>query len=310
MTKGRLRMRVVVACLFFASAGCFGGRDEQGAASDLSMRYAVAQERLYAALCHCGVRFSPESEQCAVDLVARHADVIGPWAECSITLYNAMADCVDEQPECFPCPLSDLGDCGELPPEAAAEVGEDDPPPGPYADCVAAERQDARSTRSCGSAGIGSSGNDPGFSGGSSLACPLELIGQMSVPGSATDPCDQQDPACSQLGGVAVNCCMPTGEWMSSCTCKLPGANLTCGASGIIDATASPGAGCSVGGGPTPEGTQSCETTCDDGIGARCTTMPAGSATCRCTQGPRAGQQFQAAGCTLDAATLVAECGS
>lgn len=43
----------------------------------------------------------------------------------------------------------------------------------------------------------------------------------MSVPGSATDPCDQTDMACKAAGGVAYAMCQ-NGAWPDRCQCVTP----------------------------------------------------------------------------------------
>jgi hypothetical protein len=142
----------------------------------------------------------------------------------------------------------------------------------------------------------GCSGSGDGSGGGADLSCPVP--NQMSVPGSEEDPCDQTDAACMGLGGQAVNCCMPSGEWQSSCVCKVPGSQLVCGAQGIVDmnstgaaagtgaaGTGAAGTGAAVGapmcGNGVIEGTEQCDGA--DMNGATCDSLGMGMGTLACS---------------------------
>jgi len=82
-------------------------------------------------------------------------------------------------------------------------------------------------------------------SGGTSASS--YMPGTMSVPNSATDPCNQKDMNCTPThpGYVAVSMCQQTGTWSTMCQCVLAtslsgaGGGATGGGScgnGVIDA--------------------------------------------------------------------------
>lgn len=158
-------------------------------------------------------------------------------------------------------------------------------------------------------------------------ACPAELEGELSVPGSATDPCDQTNPTCIELGGQGVNCCMD-GHWREVCQCRLPGEEVPCepgtpvdawswGSGGVGGSGATEGTGMTpiFGTGGTGAGFGGTGGTgmmsgagdagmgfCGDGAinpGEQCDWPELGGATCE-TMGSSGGQLLCAAGCTYD----------